>query len=87
MTPPKTDQKPLTQRQLEIVMHLANGHRMSEIPELMNFSKSSLETTLKRARQRAGARTTAHLISLAIARGQLAWNPNDEVRFPNGNHS
>jgi DNA-binding CsgD family transcriptional regulator len=87
VTPRKTEQKPLTPRQLEIVMHLANGHRMSEIPTLMNFSKSSLETTLKRARHRAGARTTAHLVSLAIARGWLAWNPSDEVRYMNGNHS
>lgn len=72
---------PLTERQLEIVKHVANGYRMDEIQDLMHYSKSSLFNTLSRARKRAGARTNAHLVSLAIARGQLEWSPDDEVRY------
>jgi DNA-binding CsgD family transcriptional regulator len=74
----------LTERQLEIVVLIANGYRMQEIAEHLHFSISSLESTLRRARKRAGARTNAHLVSLAIAHGQLEWNPHDEVRYANG---
>lgn len=75
----------LTQRQLEIVCFLANGYRIDEIAEELHFSVSSVNTTLGRARKRAGARSNPHLVSIAIASGDLTWNPQDEMRYANSN--
>lgn len=74
---------PLTQTQLELVVHLANGHRMSEIATLTHRSESSVKKTLSTAQKRAGARTLPHLVSIVIASGVLEWT-NDGERALNG---
>lgn len=74
----------LTKRQLELVVHLANGHRVEEIAVMCHLSASSVEKTIRAARQRTGARTVAHLVSLVIASGELEWNPTGQVRYLNG---
>lgn len=80
--PEKT--KELTPRQLELVVHLANGHRVEEIAIMEHLSVSSVEKTIRTARKRAGARTVAHLVSLVIASDSLEWNPEHRVRYLNG---
>lgn len=72
---------PLTRRQLEIVIHIANGMKMDEVATEMNFAVSSLKATLARARRNKGARTTAHLVSICIAEGELVWHPELQMRF------
>lgn len=71
-------EQPLTQTQLELVVHLANGLRMEEIAAKVHRSKSSVEKTLGTAQKRAGANTLPHLVSIAIATGDLVWTEDDE---------
>lgn len=70
----------LSKVQVEIVMHLANGLQIDEIAEAMHFSRSNVEKNLMRARRRAHAKTTFHLISIVIGTGVLEWVPTDETR-------
>lgn len=67
----------LTDRQLELVMHLANGLRYEEIGDAMGLSLSSVKQTVTRARTRANATTVPHLVSKCIASGDLVWNPDE----------
>ena len=70
----------LTDRQVELVMHLANGLRYEEIADVMGLSMSSVKSTIATARRRAGAATVAHLVSLCIADGELVWNEGERER-------
>lgn len=72
------DQQPLTQTQLELVVHVANGLKAAEIAERVHRSQSSVEKTLATAQKRAGARTLAHLVSITIASGVLEWTPDGD---------
>lgn len=65
----------LTDRQLELTCHLANGMTIAEIADHVHLSKSSVEKTLTAARRKAGARTLPHLVSIVIAQGRLYWTP------------
>jgi hypothetical protein len=68
--------------QLEIVMHLANGKQIDEIATEMHRSRSDINRRIKLARQRCKANTIPHLVSIAIATGDLVWG--DEQRMLNG---
>jgi DNA-binding CsgD family transcriptional regulator len=70
----------LTDRQVELVMHLANGLRYKEIADAMGLSLSSVKQTIKRAQKRAGASTVPHLVSLCIQDGELLWNEEEGER-------
>ena len=72
------DQQPLTQTQLELVVHVANGFKMEEIADKVHRSKSSVEKTLAAAQRRAGAKTLAHLVSIVIASGLLEWQEDGD---------
>lgn len=72
--------KRLSQVQLEIVMHLANGKQIGEIADEMHFSRSNVEKQLMRARRNVRATTLPHLVSIAIGAGALEWVPDDETR-------
>lgn len=78
------DPQPLTQTQLEVVVHLANGMKMEEIAQETHRSRSSVAKVLNSARDRAGARTLPHLVSIVIASGVLEWKPDDNERALNG---
>lgn len=72
--------KPLTQTQLELVVHVANGYRMDEIAAMCHRSKSSVNKTLANAQRRVGARSLPHLVSIAIASGLLEWSDDQHER-------
>ena len=65
----------LTDRQLTIVMHLANGHTFQEIADEMYLSVSSVKQQANTARKRCEAKTLAHLVSIVISTGTLYWTP------------
>lgn len=71
--------KELTPRQLDLCIHLANGHRPEEIAQIMHLSLSSVNRTISRARKNAGARTQAHLVAIVMASGLMKFNPDGEV--------
>jgi len=68
----------LTDRQLEIVMHLCNGLTLEEIAAKMNYSLTNAKLHLKLAKEKTGARSTAHLVSIVIASGVLVYNDDGE---------
>jgi DNA-binding CsgD family transcriptional regulator len=70
-------EQPLTVRQIQIVVHIANGKRPDEIAIMMNLSVSSINATLGTARRRAGAKTLPHLVSMCIADGILEWTDGE----------
>ena len=71
---------PLTQTQLELVVHVANGYKMAEIAEMSHRSESSVKKTIAVAQKRAGARSLAHLVSIVIASGVLEWCVDEHER-------
>lgn len=75
----------LTQTQLELVVHVANGLRYDEIARITHRSESSIKKVLITARKRAGAKTMAHLVSMTIATGILEWQADSNERHLNGN--
>jgi DNA-binding CsgD family transcriptional regulator len=70
----------LSDRQIECVMHLANGLRYEQIADAMGLSMSSVKQTVKRAQKNAGANTVPHLVSICIADGELIWRENERER-------
>lgn len=68
----------LTELQLEVVKHLANGLRPEEIAEKMHRSRSNVEKKITASRRKLGANTNAHLVSIVIASGDLVWTDDNE---------
>jgi DNA-binding CsgD family transcriptional regulator len=68
----------LTNRQLQIVMHLCNGLSQEEIAATMHLSLSSVNQTIASARRAAKAKTTVHLASIVIASGRLYWTDDGD---------
>lgn len=68
----------LTDRQLEVVKHLANGMTLSQIADKCYVSESSVNRALARARKNLGANTLPHLVSIAIAKQYLVWTDDNE---------
>ena len=71
----------LTDLQLEIVCHLANGLTQEEISKKTFRSLANVQLHLTRAKQKTGARSVPHLVSIVIASGALVWT-NDSERAP-----
>lgn len=80
MTRPMTVRNRLTHDQLVIVMHVANGLTLEEIAEIMHYSVSNVSYHLGQARRRCHANNLPHLVSIAIATGDLVWEDNSECR-------
>ena len=72
----------LTELQLEIVMHLANGMTFDEIAKTIDRSTANTKKHANVARRKTGARTLPQLVSIVIANGQLDWD--EERRVMNG---
>lgn len=68
--------------QLEIIMHLANGKQIDDIAVVMHRSRSDINRRIATARKHCQASTIPHLVSIAIATGDLVWQ--DEQRTLNG---
>ena len=84
-----TLQNRLTPAELLIIMHIANGKSIEEIAVLVNRSTRNVSYHLGRARQRCHANNLPHLVSIAIATGDLVWEDEAERRVipslpPNG---
>lgn len=63
----------LSDRQLQIVMHLANGFTFKEIANQMYLSVSAVKQQANTARRRCDAKTLPHLVSIVISQGVLFW--------------
>jgi DNA-binding CsgD family transcriptional regulator len=74
----------LTDHQLKLVVHVANGMRARDIAGTEFMSESSVMKTLNAARKNMGAITLPHLVALTIAHGLLEWNQDDGAHRANG---
>lgn len=70
----------LSQAELVIIMHIANGMSLEEIAETMHRSRSNVSYHIARARKRCQANNLPHLVSIAIATGDLVWEDAEERR-------
>jgi DNA-binding CsgD family transcriptional regulator len=66
--------------QLEIIMHLANGKQIDEIAGLTHRSVSNVNYQLGKARRQLHAATLPHLVSIAIGSGALTWSKRTQER-------
>ncbi|MEV6512367.1 helix-turn-helix transcriptional regulator [Streptomyces sp. NPDC051642] len=61
----------LSDRELEVLGHLAEGHTYTSIARRMNLSPHTVDTYLRRIRGKAGVSNRAHLMLLALQATQL----------------
>lgn len=67
----RTQECPLTNREMTIVKCLANGNNSLEIAHTLFISHSTVRTHRKNILRKAGARNVAHLVQLALANGWI----------------
>lgn len=70
----------LTDRQLQIIMHLCNGASQEEIASQLYLSVSGINQQVAAARRAMGARNNVHLASMVIASGLLYYLPDEHMR-------
>jgi DNA-binding CsgD family transcriptional regulator len=68
ITPPS---ETLTAREREVVQAVAEGATTSEIAERLFISPTTVDTHVRKAMLRLGAKNRAHLIALALEGGQI----------------
>jgi DNA-binding CsgD family transcriptional regulator len=56
----------LTSRQLQVALLIREGLRQPEIATMLSISARQVERHLRRARERTGAKTTAHLVAMLL---------------------
>ncbi|MBK3579154.1 helix-turn-helix transcriptional regulator [Streptomyces sp. MBT65] len=61
----------LSDRELEVLGHLAEGHTYTAIARRMNLSPHTVDTYLRRIRGKAGVSNRAHLMLLALQATQV----------------
>jgi two-component system, NarL family, response regulator len=64
-------ERTLTSREVEIVRHVAAGKRSREIAGELHIATSTAQTHLRNAMAKLGARSQAHVVALAMKRGEL----------------
>lgn len=63
--------EPLTLRQLELLVYVANGYTAEEIAEAEFLSVSTVRNHLAAAKKRAGAKTLPQLTAILVSAGLL----------------
>lgn len=61
----------LTRRELEIISEIAMGRRAHEIAEHLYIATTTVQTHVRNAMAKAGARSQAQLVAFALTRGLL----------------
>lgn len=64
----------LSPRQKEVVGYLARGLSVKEIAEIIGIRFGTVEMYIRRIKKRIGARSAAHCVALAIARGEITMD-------------
>ena len=59
----------LTQRERDVLIHVAGGHRNREIARLLGISEDTVKTHLKHIIDKLGARDRTEAVSIAVRRG------------------
>ncbi|ONK10359.1 helix-turn-helix transcriptional regulator [Streptomyces sp. MP131-18] len=61
--------RPLTERRIQILRHLANGLTTDEIAAEIHIGRNSVLTHLQYTYRQLGARNGAHAVAIAMVRG------------------
>ncbi len=69
----------LSDLQLMVACHLANGMTFDEIAKAVDRSTANVKKHANAARRKTGARTLPQLVSILIASGQLDWSEDQRV--------
>jgi PAS domain S-box-containing protein len=67
----RTVRETLTEREREVVRHVAQGATTPEIAERLFISVTTVDTHVRKAMLRLGAKNRAHLIALALQQGEI----------------
>lgn len=70
---PATLPEPLTLRQVEFLVHAANGCTYQEIADIEGVAVDTVKHTLAAARARAGARNLPNLVAIAVSSGLIQY--------------
>ena len=65
------DWKPLSQREREVVALVAGGATGREVGKALSVTSATVETHIRNAMRRLGARNRSHLVTLAILRHEI----------------
>ncbi|HEX7222335.1 MAG TPA: LuxR C-terminal-related transcriptional regulator [Candidatus Limnocylindrales bacterium] len=63
--------QPLSQREREVVALVAGGATGREVGEKLSVTSATVETHIRNAMRRLGARNRSHLVTLAILRNEI----------------
>lgn len=74
-SPLRRRRRVFTRGQLEVIRLIACGHSQSEAADAIGITAGCISESLRRASARVGARSTAHLIALAVVSGQVSMAP------------
>jgi PAS domain S-box-containing protein len=67
-----TEPCPLTDRERQVLSHLANGSTTSETAEALRIGRHTVTTYCRRAATKLGARTRTHAVAKALSAGWLS---------------
>ena len=59
----------LTQRERDVLIHVAGGHRNREIAKVLSISQDTVKTHLKHIIDKLGARDRTEAVTIAVRRG------------------
>jgi DNA-binding CsgD family transcriptional regulator len=65
--------EPITLRQLQYAIHVANGLDAREIAEAEGVSRHTVKTNLDRTRKKLGARNLPHLVAMLVSSGLIVY--------------
>jgi DNA-binding CsgD family transcriptional regulator len=63
----------LSDREREVLSRIANGEEGTELAGRLLIAPETVRRHLSNARQKLGARSRAHAVALALARGEIGW--------------
>jgi len=72
---PFTSDIQLTQREIDVLAHLANGLRPDQIADKMKLSIATINLHVQKAKRRLSANTREQAVALAIARQDVKVHP------------
>jgi DNA-binding CsgD family transcriptional regulator len=67
---------PLSRREREVLMRLAQGARGTELAEELGLSGETVRTHVRNAMGKLEARTRAQAVAIAVERGEISSQPN-----------
>ncbi len=69
----------LTQREKEVLEHLAQGKRPDQIAHQMSLSTATINLHIQKAKRRLNANTREQAVALAIARKEISLSLSDPI--------